>query len=100
MSTSSVHGFLFDDANEEEFAAHGVSSVEVLQVLGNRYVIQPNRRARRGTFLVIGTTDGGSCLAIPIESTHDLEIWRPITSWPCKRSETAILRQSQGGRRV
>ena len=100
MSTLAIYEFLFDYGNEEEFAVHGVSSVEVLQVLGNRYLIQPNRRARRGAFLVIGTTDGGSCLAIPIKPTHDREIWRPMTAWPCKRSGIAKLRKAQGGRRV
>jgi uncharacterized DUF497 family protein len=91
MSSPAVHDFLFDDDNEHEFARHGVSSEELLQVLENRYIIQPNRRRRRGIYLIIGVTNGGSCLAIPLEPTHDPEVWRPLTAWPCKESEAAKL---------
>ena len=99
MSIPAIYDFLFDDDNEREVAAHGVMPIEILQVLENQSVIQPNRRARRGTFLLIRVTNGGSCLAIPIESTHAPGIWRPITAWPCKRSEFAKLPEAQGGHR-
>ncbi len=98
MSIPAIHDFLFDDDNEREVAAHGVTPIEILQVLEHEYVIQPNRRARRGTFLLIGITNGGACLAIPIEPTHEPGLWRPITAWPCKRSESAKLSRAQGGR--
>jgi hypothetical protein len=85
--------FVYDDENEDKFAGHGLSQHRVDQVLGNEHVILPNRRGRRGQFLVVGQDDGGSCIAIPIEETYLPDVWRPITAWPCKAAEDAILRR-------
>jgi hypothetical protein len=40
---------------------------------------------------VIGHDNGGACIAVPVEPTHDPSVWRPITAWPCKQSERAKL---------
>jgi hypothetical protein len=42
-----VAGFLFDDENEEEMAAHGLTPRRVIQVLENKHIVVPNRRERR-----------------------------------------------------
>ena len=91
MSRPQILGFLIDDENEEKFAMHGLKERQVRQVLESEFVIQTNRRSRRGLFLVIGEDFGGACIANPIESTHDSNLWRPITAWPCKPSEFTIL---------
>lgn len=87
-----IAGFVFDDVNEDKIAIHGLTTDQVLQVLSNRYKIVPNRRNQRAYYLVIGTDDGGRCIAVPVESTHDPLFWRPVTAWPCKSSERAALR--------
>jgi len=47
MSMPDVAGFLFDDENEEEMAAHGLTPRRVIQVLENKHIVVPNRRERR-----------------------------------------------------
>ncbi len=91
MSSPEISDFLIDEDNEEKFAAHGISVRQVLQILENSHVLVPNRRGRRGLYLVLGRDNGGSCVAVPVEPTHVVDLWRPITAWPCKASESAQL---------
>lgn len=83
--------FLFDDENIEEMARHGVTPRQALQVLDNGPRMGRNRRDRRATHLVIGVDDGGACIAIPVEPTHDRTLWRPVTAWFCKPHEWGWL---------
>ena len=96
MSVSSprIEGFLIDDENEAKFAAHGITSMQVVQVLESEYLRIRNRRRRRGLYLILGRDYSGVCIASPIEATHDPAIWRPITAWPCKGSERERLERS------
>ena len=91
MSSPEISDFLIDEDNEEKFAAHGVSALQVLQILENSHMVVPNRRGRRGLYLVVGRDNGGSCIAVPVERTHVVDFWRPITAWRCKVSELARL---------
>ncbi len=90
MSIPIVDDFVFDDANEAEMARHGLTPYRVLQVL-DEFIIVPNRRERRGAYLVIGRDHGGAFITIPIEPTEEPNIWRPITAWHSKKSEIARL---------
>ena len=94
MSSPVISALLIDDDNDRKFGLHGVSSSEVLQVVGNTYVVRRNRRGHRARYQVIGLTDGGSCITIPIEPTHVNDVWRPVTAWPCKQSELTILQRA------
>lgn len=91
VSRPRILEFLFDDDNEEKFAAHGISARQVAQVLQNDHVVTRNRKGRRGLYLVVGRDHGGACVAIPVEATHTPALWRPITAWPCKPAEYALL---------
>lgn len=82
-----VDEFVFDDDNEDKFWAHGLTAVDVRQVLDRPRLVKRNRKHRRGAILVIGRNAHGRCIAIPAEPTHDPFAWRPITAWPCKPSE-------------
>lgn len=95
MSSPRIEAFLIDDDNEEKVAAHGLSTRQILQVLENIHVILRNRRRRRGLYLVIGQDNGGACIAVPVEPTHETTLWRPITAWPCKPHERTILENSR-----
>jgi uncharacterized DUF497 family protein len=86
-----VVGFLFDDHNEEKCAAHGLHPRQLEQVLDGEITLVPNRRGRRGVYLLIGRDHGGTCIAVPIEPTRESGIWRPITAWPCKDHERTLL---------
>ena len=91
MPPLDIQAFVIDDENEEKFAGHGISPEQVLQVLGNEHVVIRNRKQRRAVYMVIGVDDGGACIAVPIEPTHDPTVWRPITACRCKRSEWTRL---------
>ena len=86
-----VADFLIDDENIEKFWGHGVSVAQVLQVLDNSFVVVPNRKNRRALYLIIGRDVSGQCITIPVESTYDPVLWRPVTAWLCKASEAARL---------
>ena len=96
MSSPRIESFLFDDENEEKIATHGLSVYRVIQVLDNIHVVIPNRRRRRGLYLVIGRDNGGSCISIPVQSTHISTLWRPITAWTCKKGEETLLEKNEG----
>jgi len=94
MSSPNIETFLFDEENEEEIYAHGLSNDRVLQLLENKHVIMPNRKRRRGLFLIIGRDNGGTCISTPIEPTNKSGIWRPITAWPSKKGEITLLNKN------
>lgn len=91
MSRPHIEAFLVDDENEGKFAAHGLSARQVVQVLDNIHIVIKNRKRRRGLYLIVGKDNGGACIAIPVEPTHEPTVWRPITAWPCKPGERTIL---------
>jgi hypothetical protein len=90
-----VAGFLFDDENEEEMAAHRLTPRRVIQMLENAHTVVPNRRGRRGHYLIVGRDNGGACITVPIEPTRDALVWRPVTAWLSKDYERRWLERSQ-----
>ncbi len=96
MSIPTIAAFVFDEVNDEKFAAHGIAADQVLQVLAHDYVTVRNRQGRRASYLVIGYDDQGLCLAIPITPTTEQAVWRPVTAWPCKDVERLRLGQRGG----
>lgn len=93
MSSPLVNGFRFDEENEDEISAHGLSINQVQQILGNFSVILRNRKQRRALYLMIGRDNGGSCISVPIEPTNEKGLWRPVTAWYSKSSEVTILKK-------
>lgn len=95
MSSPVIEEFLIDDLNETKISVHGLSVRQTIQVLENKHIIIPNRKHRRGLYLVIGVDNGGNCIAIPVERTYDSRLWRPITAWFCKDSERTLLEKKE-----
>ena len=95
MPPGEILEFLIDGDNQEKFAEHGLTDRQVIQVLDSPHLVMRNRRRRRATHMVIGRDYGGACIAIPVEPTDERGLWRPITAWPCKRSEYARLNQGR-----
>jgi hypothetical protein len=87
----SVDAFVIDDENSDKFWMHGLYPEEVAEVLLFPRVVRRNRKRRRASHLLIGRTERGECLAIPIEPTSNPRVWRPVTAWRCKPSEWAAL---------
>lgn len=76
-----VAELVIDEHNRSEMARHGVAHHEVDQLLWNRNVIVPNRRGRAGSMLLVGETDGGRLLTVPLVPTPDPTTWRPATAF-------------------
>ncbi len=91
MSRPRFEASLIDDENEEKITSHNLSVRQVMQVLDNVHIVLRNRKRRRGLYLVIGMDNGGACVAVPVEPTNQATAWRPITAWPCKANEHAVL---------
>jgi len=81
-----VDAFGWDDQNAEHIARHGISDVEVEQLLSNRHLIVPNKGHEPRMFLV-GQTNGGRLLTVVIEPTRDEGTWRPVTAWEADDQE-------------
>lgn len=91
MPSVVVDAFVIDEENEAKFWSHGLTPEQVIAVLYYPRRIRRNRKARRASHLLIGRGHLGQCLAVPIEPTADPTVLRPVTAWPCKPSEWALL---------
>jgi len=96
VSSITIDGFVIDEANEEEFAGHGLSAGRVTQVLERTFVVLRNRKGRRGLYLIVGRDRGGAYISTPIERTGTTGVWRPITAWPSKAGERTLLEKHEG----
>lgn len=85
-----IDAFVLDDDNRAKFERHKLADWEVLEVLDHERRVVPNRKGKRGEWLVIGGDGAGRCIAVPVERTKR-GLWRPITAWFCKESEGRLL---------
>lgn len=77
----------FDEGNESELAAHGISASEVFQLLENSPKWAPNKKGRAGLWKAIGYTNGGRALTVPVTYDESQGVVRPITGWDCTPGE-------------
>jgi uncharacterized DUF497 family protein len=81
----------FDEDNEEKLAAHGISAMEVLELLANVFTLRRNKKNRSGVRKLIGQTNGGRSLTIVLAPTHTPDRWRPVTGWESTAPERRLL---------
>jgi hypothetical protein len=93
MPQRRVSVLVLDEHNLAEMARHGVSAAEVVQVIGNRHITAPNPRGEPGSILLIGETDGGRLLTIPLAPTDDPTTWRPATAFVASRHQRTVFRR-------
>jgi len=93
MADVLVEQFYWDDFNIDKVAQHSLRAEYVDEVLYGAYRVDENRASGRAPYLLIGRTEDGQCVAIPIEPTNDPAVWRPVTAWRCKPFEWARLGQ-------
>ena len=91
LPSVAVDAFVIDDENEAKAWSHGLTPEQVTAALSYPRRVRRNRTARRASHLLIGRDHRGQCIAVPIEPTTDPIVWRPVTAWPCKPSEWALL---------
>jgi len=86
-----VSELIIDKHNRAEMARHGVTRREVDEVPWNRHIVSENPRGERGSLLLIGETDGGRLLAVPLAPTDDPTTWRPATAFDASRHHRALF---------
>lgn len=69
----------------------GVLPEHLYAIIDGFYEVTRNRRGRAASHVLIGYDPHGRCLAAPMVPTGEPGVWRVITVWPCKPSETAKL---------
>ena len=93
MGKPRISALILDEHNLGEMARHGVSGAEVFQVIWNRYLSAHNPRGEPGGILLIGETDGGRVLTIPLAPTDDPSTWRPATAFDASRDQRNLFRR-------
>lgn len=89
-----VRELAFDAVNEAKFAAHGVTIIDILDVLDLEPRFFMNRRGRRASHVMLGPTGSGRVLVVPIED-WSRGVWRPVTAfeantWQIRRYRSSI----------
>lgn len=89
MHPREAEGFEWDDANESELTQphHPIQPWEVEEVFWNRPVWATNRGGRSGDYLMVGETNGGRRLTIPVRVNCITRQLRPITGWPSTQGD-------------
>jgi uncharacterized DUF497 family protein len=96
VALPAVYSFEWDEVNAEHIAEHGISDIEVDQMLSNAHIVVPNRGHEPRMFL-LGRSNGGRALTVVIEPTRMEGTWRPITAWDADASEERRLKEATGG---
>lgn len=86
-----VTDLIFDEHNEAEMARHGVVRYDVEQIRWNRNLVLRNPRGGRRSVLLIGETDGGRLLTVPLAPTDDPATWRPATAFDSGRHHRTLF---------
>jgi len=83
-----IEALLFDDRNEDECGAHGVTVRELQQVLEEAPRFFRNKGGRgRAPYVMIGPSRGGRLLTIPIDPLPSPGVWRPRTAYDSPQSD-------------
>lgn len=91
MASHLVADLITDEHNVAEMARHGVTHREVGQLIWNRSVISESPRGEAGSVLLIGETNGGRLLTVPLAPTDDPTTWRPATAYDASRHHRALF---------
>jgi uncharacterized DUF497 family protein len=79
----------FDEGNESELAAHGITASEAVELLNNDPVWAPNKKGRTALWLAVGYTDAGRALTVPATYDESRAMVRPVTGWDSTDGEKA-----------
>jgi uncharacterized DUF497 family protein len=96
MMPWNAEAFEWDDGNEGELAAHGVTPIEVEDLFVKGPVWIPNKRHRPGDWKMVGYTPGGRALTVVVVWNDARLSLRPVTGWDCTASETTRYLRGRG----
>jgi hypothetical protein len=66
---------------------HGIRPRQVLQVLDNGPCLGRNKKHETASHVMVGRDNGGMCITVPIQATHQAGLWRPVTAYPCSKPD-------------
>jgi hypothetical protein len=89
-----VQELVFDAVNETKLAVHGVTVIEVLEILDLEPRFFENRRGRRASHVMVGPTVSDRVLVVPIED-WGRGVWRPTTAFVASRWQVRRYRSSR-----
>lgn len=89
----SVYDLQIDVHNEAEMARHGVTPIEVLQVLDDDPRYFRNKKGHEAPYVMVGRTYGGRILTVPLAPTPVDGMWRPATAFDAGPHELARYRR-------
>lgn len=89
----------WNEENEDELWDHDIRPWEVEQVFQNRPVWARHKRGRAGDYLMVGKSDGGRRLTIPVKPNEATKGLRPITGWESSKADLSKYGRKRGGRR-
>ncbi len=92
MAVIRIDDLIFDEYNEDEAAAHGISVRDMRQVFLGGYELLKNANRHLADYLMVGQNRGGRWITIPIARTPIVGLWRPATAYPSKASDKAKLK--------
>jgi hypothetical protein len=69
---------------------HSIEEWEVYEAFFGRRVTIRNRKERAGSHRLIGRTDSGRILTVPIRESEDKGIWDAKTAWDASKGERKI----------
>src|SRR5690348_8210647 len=76
----------FED-HQAEAGRRVVTRLEAEDAWYGRRRIVPNRKSRRGPYLMIGTTSAARGITVVLLPTRDLGVWQGYTAWDTKVSD-------------
>jgi hypothetical protein len=82
----------FDSDNREHILRHGITESEVWQVFLNGFEILRNAKMHEAPYKMVGATDGGRFISIPIAPTGEPFVWRPATAMLADEDEKSKLK--------
>ena len=88
-----VRELVFDPINEAKFADHGVTIIDVLDVLDLEPRFFVKRRGRRASHVMVGRTQSDRILVVPIED-WGRGVWRPVTAFEASTWQVRRYRSS------
>ena len=87
-----VEELLFDDEfighmsdEARQYGKHKVTMREIRQVHSNAPAYFLNGEGRRAPLIMLGPTDSGRMLVVPLEPTHMHGLWHPVTAFEANR---------------
>lgn len=83
-----VEGLAFDDRNRAKLLAHRVTIREAYEMLWTSPKAFKNPSQGGAPYVLIGPTESGRMITLPIDATEEPEIWRPRTGYPSSPRET------------